>query len=183
MSYICNIHIFAIVTNFLFLDNTHNLTYIRNVSNTETLMRKEVIIAVIAGLTIGLVLAFGLVRVNTRNRSITPIAENDKTDDASIQQIAKDVKMTLTNIDDGEIYSESPVTLQGIVGLPGRIVISGETEDYILETDANGSFQKEVKLVKGVNKIIIESFDVNGKITDTKEFSVIYYPDFEKDIS
>lgn len=150
-------------------------------------MRKEIFIAIFAGLTIGIILAFGVWRINSRNRanfneSTAQQAEfNAKDETNSLTSL--DTNLSLTNIEDGMIYLESPVVISGISNKESTFVISDETEDFIVKAKQDGTFEQSIKLNKGINKIVISSLGANGNTLAEKSFLVVFYPDFKSDVT
>ncbi len=149
-------------------------------------MRKEIFIAIFAGLTIGIILAFGVWRINSRNRASfneSVVQQTElKTKDETKSLASLDTNLSLTNIEDGTIYFDSPIVISGISNKESIFVISDETDDFIVKASQDGTFEQSIKLVKGINKIVISSIDVNGNTVAEKTFLVVFYPDFKSDV-
>ena len=149
-------------------------------------MRKEIFIAIFAGLTIGIILAFGVWRINSRNRASfneSVVQQTElKTKDETKSLASLDTNLSLTNIEDGTIYFDSPIVVSGISNKESIFVISDETDDFIVKASQDGTFEQSIKLVKGINKIVISSIDVNGNTVAEKTFLVVFYPDFKSDV-
>jgi len=151
-------------------------------------MRKEILIAIIVGLSIGLLIAFGAYRINT-NTTITnsALVKNPNTkslDDSQATNIANQaVTMSLTNIENGAIYSEETATINGIAPANFFIAVSDHFEDHIVQVDTSGSFEQKIKLVKGINQILVVLIDDNTKMAKEETFTVVYYPNFVSDLS
>ena len=148
-------------------------------------MRKEVIIAVIAGLTIGLTMAFGVYRVNSKNAQNTGLPQSpvNQISEKNESQDSEEIKLSLTNLQDGTIYAESPILISGISSKQSSVAISTQSEDFVVMTGDQGEFEQSVKLTKGVNTIMVTSFDSNGLVLGSITSTVVFYPDFSKDIS
>lgn len=147
-------------------------------------MRKEVIIAIFAGLAIGLIIAFGVWRINFSQPQVSnpngkenqnPISESNGT---SVTNFSN--KLSLTGIEDGEIFTESPVNVQGVASGSNMVVISGQTEDYIIEVEPDSTWKASIKLIKGINTITLVALSTAGVENDRLTFTVVYYPEFDK---
>jgi len=148
-------------------------------------MRKEVIIATIAGITIGILVAFGSWRANlalkqkvTSNpKSETVITANPKTKPTENTKDKNDSNLTLTNAEDFDVYTDSKLTLTGITKPNSLIAVSGESEDYILKSGTDGSFQQDVVLDAGSNQILFSVYTPNGDKIE-KSLTVVYSQEF-----
>jgi hypothetical protein len=146
-------------------------------------MRNEAVAAVFFGLIIGLLIAFGVYRLNnSNNSSATPVQEKQTSPTKDSNN--KDNKNTpqslsLVNVENGNIYTEDTINISGIAKESAKIIISTETEDFIVDPATDGTFNKEINLLKGINKITIIALDKDMQIKDTQDFEVVYYPEFE----
>ena len=140
-------------------------------------MRKEIIFAILAGITFGLIIAFGVWRANVALRpdGVSTTAPEDTTPAQS------DFGITIAKPQDYQIVTSSSVILTGISKPNVWIVISAEEEDYVEKTDESGEFEIEIDVVGGVNEIIITAFDTNGAETQEK-LTLIYSSEFAKQI-
>lgn len=147
-------------------------------------MRKEVTIAIFAGLAIGLTMAFGFYRINSKNQA-SSVAEPTNNNEIPLDpdKNTTNTGLTLTNMDDGDIYTDSPISISGISEPGSSILISTQSEDFIKQSNNDGTFSESIKLNKGINKIIVESLDENGVKLGSITNTVIYYPDFETDLN
>ena len=119
-------------------------------------MRKEVLFAILAGLSLGLVIAFGVWRAN--------IALSPKNPDQSEASPTPkpEFAITLASPSDLDVFTENPVTLSGITKANAFVAVSTEEEDYTTQADTKGSFEIEVELIGGVNQIVMTAFDEKG---------------------
>jgi hypothetical protein len=136
-------------------------------------MRKELILAIAAGAILGLIIAFGIWRVNsTMNNNqknitqVTPTPQNG-------------FGITLASIEENDVITSSPVTISGITKPLVLVAISGETKDYLVRSDANGQFTQSVDLAAGTNEIIFTAFEENGNQTQTT-LNVVFSSEFAK---
>lgn len=146
-------------------------------------MRKEIIFAIIIGVLVGAVLAFGIWRVNltlkngdeSSNQMAISVEES-----ASPQET--ELKITLSNPEDFDVITQNPTVINGLTRPNSWVVISGEEEDYIFKSDNNGVFETEIELVGGINRLIMYAFDDNNT-SEKHEVTLVYSTEFIADSS
>ncbi|KKR30830.1 hypothetical protein A2715_01875 [Candidatus Woesebacteria bacterium RIFCSPHIGHO2_01_FULL_39_32] len=143
-------------------------------------MRKEILIAIVVGVGVGIAVAFGIWRANSALKTNLPELPS-LLQKQSPTEVPSEFKITLSQPEQNDVISESPVTVAGITKPASTIVILGETEDYVLETDNQGSFSQEVELTSGVNQILIAAYDAASENTQSK-LTIVYSSEFAKDI-
>jgi hypothetical protein len=138
-------------------------------------VRRELIWVAIIGISFGLIIAFGVWRINTSlDKSKpgpiqpTPFAQNP----------GEELKVTLNTPENDDVVTVSPVSVSGITKPLAWIVVSGTTGDYILQSDENGIFSQNVDLTPGINQIKITALDSNGSQTLQKVL-VVYSSAFQ----
>jgi hypothetical protein len=120
-------------------------------------MRKEVLIAVVAGSLLGLTIAFGIWRANV---ALSPkVNSSNPTPTPSENHING---LTIASPNDFEVIVETPTKIAGISSLKSLVVISGEVEDYFVTPSQDGAFDVEIDLVEAANQIVIVAFDLDG---------------------
>jgi hypothetical protein len=139
-------------------------------------MRKEILFAIVAGVLFGLVISFGIWKANstikpnsasdTQNTNSTPVAQNP------IQ-----IGLTIARPQEYEIVNQNQVLISAITSPNSWVSISGEGEDYVIKSDANGAFEINVSLIKGLNEIIVTAFDNNGN-QKSHNIPIIYSTEF-----
>jgi hypothetical protein len=139
-------------------------------------MRKEIIFAILAGITFGLIIAFGVWRANVALRPDG--ASTTAPEDTSIAT-QTDFGITVAKPQDYQVITTSPAILTGISKSNVWIVVSAEEEDYVAKTDESGEFEIKVDVVGGVNEIIITAFDNDGTEAQEK-LTLIYSSAFAK---
>lgn len=127
-------------------------------------MRKEVFLAIVAGISIGLVIAFGAWKVSQLVKR--PNVSRDEKKNIPPQN---QIDLSVSNLYDYDIVTESPFLLTGISKPNAKIVVSTIESDFLGITDDNGSFEVEVELPAGLSEIVI-----NGK-----KFYVVYSSEFK----
>jgi hypothetical protein len=139
-------------------------------------MRKEILFAILAGLTFGLIIAFGVWRANIALRpdGVKTTAPEDTSETAQA-----DFGITIAKPQDYQVITTSPAVLTGITKPNVWVVISAKEEDYVAKADGSGEFEIEVDVVGGVNEIIITAFDNDGAETQEK-LTLVYSSEFAK---
>jgi len=139
-------------------------------------MRKEVLFAILAGLTLGLIIAFGVWRAN--------VALSPKTPDQSeaTPTPKPEFAITLASPSDLDVFTENPVTLSGITKANAFVAVSAEEEDYLVQADTKGSFEIDIELIGGVNQIVMTAFDDKGSEV-TQKLLLVYSSEFQKYIT
>lgn len=143
-------------------------------------MRKEVVWAVVAGIALGLVVAFGVWRINSSVSSNTlkkDIVQIDQTP-TPIPQGPSEFKVVIDKPTQNDVVTENSVTVSGLTKPGHWLTLSGEAGDYIIQSDATGAFLQDVSLSTGVNHIKVFAIDDSGKQT-TANVDVVYSSAFQ----
>lgn len=135
-------------------------------------MRKEIIWVIGVGIVIGLIFAFGVYRINSSLPKPTPSATPNPVGGP------QEFTITLDKPDNGDVITENSVTVTGITKSQSYVVLSGESGDYISQTDATGIFSQDVVLTAGVNQIKVTAFDTTGTQSSQKVI-VVYSSSFQ----
>jgi len=146
-------------------------------------MRKEIIFAIIVGVFVGAVLAFGVWRVNLTlkngDESSDQIA-NPVQESVNPQEI--ELKITLSGPEDFDVITQNPTVINGLTRPNSWVVISGEEEDHIFKSDNGGVFEIEIDLVGGVNQLVMYAFD-DSNTSEKQEITLVYSSEFIADSS
>ncbi|MEK7497434.1 MAG: hypothetical protein AAB656_00775 [Patescibacteria group bacterium] len=136
-------------------------------------MRKEVIFAILAGATLGLIIAFGIWRANT---AIKPLLTPSP---APSSEPATAVDLSIAKPDNQSVVTTSTVTIEGITLPDSQVAISGESKNYAVQATNKGSFSQKVELIGGLNEIKVFTFDKNGS-SKQKTLLLVYSSEFAK---
>ncbi len=132
-------------------------------------MRKEVIYAILAGISIGLVAAFGTWRVS-KIVKVTP-APVIKKETPKPQPF---FDLSVTNLKNFDVISEDP-TITG-KGTPNtEIIISTLEKDYITKTNTDGLFSIQISLPSGISEVKLS----DTATLSTQKITLIYSNDVE----
>jgi len=138
-------------------------------------MRKEILLAVFVGITLGLMITFGIYQNSENNKT----GQNSNTD----QLINNPTSTESANIQDPQLVINSPeeellsteedLIVSGSANPNNFVIILVNDVENISNTDASGNFSVKVKLNPGGNLIEINSVDEDGKQI-SKQRTVIY---------
>lgn len=114
-------------------------------------MRKEVFYAIIAGISIGLVAAFGTWKISRLVKvTPTPIII-DKTPTPTITN-----KIIINDLKDYDVVIENPI-INGLAAPNIDIVISTYEKDFYTKSNSKGEFEKEIELPTGLSEILVNN--------------------------
>jgi len=137
-------------------------------------MRKEIVWASIIGITFGLVIAFGVWRINSSLKS-----KATKTEGTPLPQGNPEFKIALNKPENDDVVTESAVAISGITKPRAILTFSGEDDDYIVSSGESGVFEEEVNLIPGVNQIKMTAFDPAGA-QSTEKVLVVFSSSFKE---
>ncbi len=140
-------------------------------------MRKEVLYAILAGSLLGLVIAFGVWRANSafnNGNSSKPAVSPTPTPFSKFG-------LTIAKPENEVVSINNKITISGLTNPDATLVISAEEKDYFPIVAKDGTFEKEIDLIGGVNQILITSFDPTGRSVNEK-LTIVYSSEFAKNI-
>ncbi len=139
-------------------------------------MRKEILFAILAGITFGLIIAFGVWRANV---ALRPDGASTTAPEDASETTRDDFGITVAKPQDYQVITTPSTILTGISKPNVWIVVSAEEEDYVAKTDESGEFEIEVDVIGGVNEVIITAFDTNGAEAQEK-LTLVYSSELAK---
>lgn len=138
-------------------------------------MRKEIFLAVIFGLMVGLIVTYGIYTANQAlsQKQKTNSSLSNSLTPSPFNEIEPELILSVSSPLDGVVVSEPEITVEGTT-LPNAIVsIITDENEFIIEADENGIFQQSVELVKGANTIKVNSTDFNTS-SPSKTIELVY---------
>lgn len=139
-------------------------------------MRKELILAIVAGSFLGLVIAFGIWRANI---ALSP-RKGLESSPTPVPSSPSDFKITLAKPKNNQVITEAPTIISGVTKQDSYVVVSSEDLDYVTKTDNSAQFEVKTDLNGGANQIKIVAFDSLGGSTQTN-LLLVYSSEFGKD--
>ncbi len=140
-------------------------------------MRKEVLAAVIIGLSLGLFITYGFYRVRS-TLTETTITDLQTTPSPS-PEAPVPTNLALHSPEDGTIQTETTLTVAGATIPNALVVVFVNDADMITTADETGNFAVESTLKQGSNTIAVHVVDENGDTT-VEERVVIVTTIFEE---
>lgn len=138
-------------------------------------MRKEILLAVFVGITLGLMITFGIYQ-NSENAKT---GQNNDTDQlinnpvSSESAIIQDPQLMINSPEEDLFTNEEDLIVSGSSTPNSFVVVFVNDKENISSTDESGNFSIKVKLTEGGNLIEINSIDEDGKKI-SKQRTVIY---------
>lgn len=145
-------------------------------------MRKEVTYAIVGGVILGLIVAFGVWRINS---SISKDKkQNINTQSPTPKPVTPgEFKIVLDKPENDDVVTTDTVMVSGLTKPLSWITVAGQESDYIIQSDTTGVFSQEVDLVPGVNQIKATAFypegDAKGVKPSVTEVLVVYSSSFQ----
>lgn len=112
-------------------------------------MRKEAVFAIIAGLTLGLIIAFGVWRINLAYKKTLPTGPKPTPTPAT------QTGLTIAKPNSDDVLTTDSVTLSGLASPGSWVVVSSNESDYLFKTAPDGTFSGEVDLTGGINLFVV----------------------------
>lgn len=124
-------------------------------------MKKEILLAIIVGLSIGLFITFGVyqARVSTNKR------KSDQEIAAKLTPSAGEEfngELMLNTPKDEIIQTEKTTTVSGVTWANSFVVVLVKNDETIITSDGSGNFTTEVNLEDGSNLITVIALDEDG---------------------
>jgi hypothetical protein len=127
-------------------------------------MRKELFFAILAGAALGLIIAFGVWRMNS---SLSPNTNpNHQAEASPIPTAENNFAVTLTKIANNDVITTNPLTIAGLTKPLSQVAISAQSKDYLTAAGSNGEFSQDITLDSGINQLLIDSFDQGGSFSE-----------------
>lgn len=143
-------------------------------------MRKEVLVAILIGIILGGLVAFGIWRANL---AFLPQKEETKTEQTASPTPKSDASLSsliITQPENGSVVPENKVIIKGAAAPNSTVVILTESSDFVTQADKDGGFEQEVELEGGPNEIAITAYDDSGNET-SQTLTLVYSTEFAKE--
>jgi len=145
-------------------------------------MRKEVVLAIVIGVGLGLVLTFGVWTANKAlkekkviTETVSPAPQVAGTE--TIESI--DGNISLVSPDEGDLFSEDSILVTGKTWTKSNLVVLTEKGEVVGKAGETGDFEIPVKLAAGTNTIRVFAFDETGEKKAGAEVNVVFSSQFE----
>lgn len=138
-------------------------------------MRREVLIAIVLGVGLGLAVAFGIWRANL---ALAPRNAAQTENPLPTPGIEAFSELVLTQPETNTVVTKDSVELKGATNPGSTVAILTGSEEYVLQVDEEGSFEQEVDLAAGPNEVIVTSYDAAGN-ESLEKLIVVYTTELE----
>lgn len=134
-------------------------------------MRKEVIIAVLLGLSLGLVVTFG---VYTANQAV-----KEKKTEQTIEIVqtsaspSPKISLTIDSPENNLVVNKNKIEVSGRATNQAVIAVFSEESEVFTQADDEGFFSATFPLVKGSNKITVKSIDSEDQ-QEERKLMIVY---------
>lgn len=134
-------------------------------------MKKEVLIAIFVGLSMGLIITFGVYRVKN---SINEAPETDLLEDPKkAEATAVATILALHSPEDGSIQTEKELTVTGTTIPNAFVVLFVNDNDHISNSDQTGNFSFKISLEDGANILRVHVLNNDGNETVEERLVVV----------
>lgn len=135
-------------------------------------MKKEVLIAILIGFSLGLTITYGVYRVRLAMQdqppSIEQIVNATPTPASEAQSI-----IAVHSPTNGTVQTESSTTVAGTTLPNAFVVLFVNNKSYIQTSDGTGNFSFEVPLVNGGNILIVHVVNEDGQSISVERTIVV----------
>lgn len=131
-------------------------------------MRKEVIYAVIAGITIGLIAAFGVWRLSKLIYKKQPTITKQQAPNPK-----NNLDIVIDSFSDFDVLTQNTNTIKGVSNPNSDVIISTDEDDYDTKANAQGEFEKEIDIPSGASVIKVASFNNSSNKTESQIFLIV----------
>lgn len=135
-------------------------------------MKKETIIAILVGLSLGLFITYGVYQAKT---SISPESDKDQ-DILSLTPIPENEfsgELVLNSPENEIIQEDNSISVSGTTLPNSFVVIFVDNKETITSSDESGNFSTEISLENGLNIITITVLDENGRSISTERTVIV----------
>jgi hypothetical protein len=137
-------------------------------------MRKEIVVAIIIGLFVGFVVAYGVrtAQISLENRQAE--AEKATTTQAAVsEETVAGHSLFITTPEPNAVTDKNSVAIIGSTTPNSLISIIGDADEIATIADDAGNFTGTLELNGGVNTVVIKSYNDLGEAAETS-FMIIY---------
>lgn len=140
-------------------------------------MRKEVVVAIGVGFTLGLLITGGVWWFSrspmSSDSSSAPTTALSPSPAPTEAVEAVNIPLTINSPAEGAIIADGQVEVAGVTAPDAVVVLIYPEGEMIVEADEEGNFAAEVELQGGANEIAITAYDYQGNKKETT-LTVVY---------
>ena len=132
-------------------------------------MKKEVVIAILIGLSLGLFITYGIYQARTGG---SRRSADDTLADQTLQTEFSG-ELVINSPLDESVQSENTVSVSGTTLPNSFVVVFVGNDETITTTDNSGNFSVEVELAAGSNIIVVIVIDEDGKSLSVERVVIV----------
>jgi hypothetical protein len=125
-------------------------------------MKKEVLIAIVLGIVVGLLITFGIYTANTALQRKSQKQQEQTTTQRGTDTNTQAGKIAVFSPEDNSIVATDTIQFSGTTTPNSSMVVFVNDEPYVTSSDATGNFAVELELEAGSNVITTIATDPNG---------------------
>lgn len=130
-------------------------------------MKKEVIIAIVIGLVLGLIVTYGIYRAKTSLNSSQQAASTSN-DASPSPSSSLHNSLTLLAPEDESVQATSDVKVTGTTDPDALVIIFMNDLPQVIRADKSGNFSIQTKLQQGSNVITVRTLDEEGNTAEAQ---------------
>lgn len=136
-------------------------------------MKKEIIFAIVLGLSLGLIVTYGTYRARKSFSGASTTAEETNNGQVTGTPEPGSELISLLSPEDESITATKEVKVTGTTTPNSLVTIYVHNKPYIIQADASGNFSVQGTLETGANIIVVSAIDEDGHVAEV-ERTVIY---------
>lgn len=138
-------------------------------------MRKEITLAILIGLVMGLFITFGVyqARKSEERTAATDVQKLEENVEPS-PEVDQDGKLAVHHPQDETVQAETNTKVAGQAPANAQIVIFVNQTPYLTQADETGNFSKEVELDTLSNVITVHAVDEDGVTSQVQKTVIVY---------
>jgi len=143
-------------------------------------MKKEVLIAIVIGFSLGLLITYGIWTANraiknnpatkTQTEQTTQVSPTPQEETATANKLL----LTIDNPADNTLVDKNKIVVSGTTAPKATVVLLSEGNEKIMEADSNGKFSAEITLSTGSNDLDIYAYDKSTDNEATQKLTIVY---------
>jgi hypothetical protein len=134
-------------------------------------MKKEVLIAIFVGLSMGMIITFGVYRVKSSINETPAVNLEEELSEENVP--ATPTLLALHSPEDGTVQTEKELTVTGTTIPNSFVVLFINDTDLISNTDESGNFSFKIELEDGANIIRVHVLNESGETTVVERLVVV----------
>lgn len=134
-------------------------------------MRKELIVAIVIGLSLGLILTFGIYTANQaiKQKKTVKTIEVVQTTPSPLPPVG----LIIENPENNLVVTKTPLAINGKTSPEAVIAAYSEEAQSFAQADEEGFFSLNLGLAAGSNKITLQAINENDEVEE-KKLTIVY---------